>query len=93
MIYLLQLVKTWSKAERDLFISLFDDLSYEIEELGYAHIEDQMELINEMLYNHLNIEFECDKQLNMFTELIIRHQGNMEGIVRGACLYGGMNVA
>ncbi len=93
MIYLLQLVKTWSKKERELFVALFDDLSFEIEELGYSHIEDQMELVNEMLYNHLNIEFECDKQLKMFTELIIRKQGDLEGTVRGACLYGGMNVA
>ena len=91
MIYLIQLVKMWNKQERELFIALMEDLSFEIDEMGYEGQE--AELINEMMFNHLGFEFECNDQLNMFTDLILRHQGNIEGIVRGACLYGGMNVA
>ena len=91
MIYLVQLVKMWNKKERELFIALMEDLSFEIDEMGYEGQES--ELINEMMFNHLGIEMECNNQLNMFTDLILRHQGNIEGIVRGACLYGGMNVA
>jgi uncharacterized protein YihD (DUF1040 family) len=91
MIYLMQLVKMWNKQERELFIALMEDLSFEIDEMGYEGQES--ELIDEMLFNHLGIEMECNNQLNMLTDLILRHQGNIEGIVRGACLYGGMNVA
>lgn len=91
MIYLIQLVKMWNKKERELFVALFEDLSFEIDEMGYEGQE--TELVDEMLHNHLGIEFECNQQLEMITDLILRHQGNIEGIVRGACLYGGMNVA
>ena len=91
MIYLIQLVKMWNKEEIELFVNLFDDLEYEIEELGYKGVE--QDLIDDMMFNHFGITFEVDSQLAMFTNCILRHQGNIKGLVRGGCLYSGMNVA
>ena len=84
MIYLLQIMKMLNKEQRTLFIGLFDDLSYEIEDLGYEGMES--ELVNDMLLNHLGIEIEDQMQLQRFTDCILKRQGNMEGTVRGACL-------
>jgi hypothetical protein len=68
-----------------LFIGLFEDLSFEIEELGYEGNEE--ELINEMLDNHLGIFLEDDSQLEMFTAYILKHQGDIAGAVKRAKLY------
>ena len=80
-----------NKEQLELLVDLLDDLSFEIDEMGYKGMEG--ELINEMLDNHLGIFIEDENQLKIFTDLILRHQGNIKGIVRGACLYSGMNVA
>jgi len=63
---------------KTLFIDLFNDLSYEIEEMGYEHLEDQMELINEMLYNHFGLEVEDENQLRLLTGTIIKKQGTLD---------------
>ena len=76
MLHLLQLYKLVDN--KQLFIDLFDDLSYEIEEMGYTYIDDQMELINEMLFNHFGIEIECCIQLEKVTRKIIEKQGALK---------------
>lgn len=76
MLHLLQLYKMIT--DKKLFISLFNDLSYEIEEMGYLHLEDQMELINEMLDNHFGIYLEDYGQLQRLTTAIISKQGKLD---------------
>ena len=92
MIFLVQLINMFNKEQRELFIDLFDDLSFEIEEMGYSHIEDQMELINEMLDNHLGIYFEDDVQLKWLSEYILKNQGKLENKVMGICLNLGIEI-
>jgi len=75
MLHLIQLYNMVQ--DKSLFINLFNDLSYEIEEMGYLHLEDQMELINEMLDNHFGIYLESHKQLQMVTETILKRQGKL----------------
>jgi hypothetical protein len=78
MLYLLQIFKMLNKKQQKLFIDLFNDLSYEINEMGYTHLEDQMELINEMLDNHFGIYLESHNQLERLTQIIISKQGKLE---------------
>ena len=78
MLYLLQILKMLNKRQQKLFIDLFNDLSHEIEEMGYIHLEDQMELINEMLDNHFGIYLENHNQLERLTQTIISKQGKLE---------------
>lgn len=76
MLNLMQLYKLIDN--KKLFVDLFDDLSYEIEEMGYEHLDDQMELVNEMLLNHFGLEIENENQLRRVTETIIRKQGSLK---------------
>ena len=85
MIYFLQIIKMLNKEQRDLFISLFEDLSFEIDEMGYEGHE--TELVNEMLDNHLGIFMENDKQLNSFTAYILKNEGKIEEVVNRGVLY------
>ncbi len=78
MFYLIQIIKMLDKEQQKLFISIFDDLSYEIEEMGYNHIDDQCELISDLIFNHFNIELDDIKQIKVLTESIIKHQGRLE---------------
>ena len=89
MLHLIQLYKL--AGDKELFIKLFDDLSFEIDEMGYKGMEG--ELINDMLLNHLGLEMEDDSQLQMLTDCILRHQGKLESAVRGASLYIGKDIA
>jgi len=91
MIYLIQVMKMLNKKEVKLFVDLFDDLSFEVEECGYQGLEE--DLIGEMMTNHFGITFECGNQLNMFTECIMKHQNKLQQAVRGACLYVGKDIA
>lgn len=75
MIYLLQLLRRLNKDEQILFINLFNDLSFEIKEMGYKGHES--ELMNELLLNHFDLEIESETQLNMFTNCILRYQGRL----------------
>ena len=88
MIYFMQIIKMLNKQQTRLFIGLLDDLSFEIEEMGYEGMEG--ELINEMLINHLGIEIADDSQLEMFTAYILKHQGKLEDAVIRALKY--MNI-
>lgn len=75
MLYLIQVYRM--VANKALFISLFNDLSYEINDMGYEFLDDQMELVNELLDNHFGLALECDRQLRMLTESIIKYQGKL----------------
>jgi hypothetical protein len=88
MIYFMQILRMLDKKNRQLFIDLMDDLSFEIEELGYEGLED--ELISEILLNHLGLEIQCPKQLKWFTEYVLENQGKLESKVKGALLYMGV---
>ena len=76
MLHLMQIYKMVH--DKTLFIELFNDLSYEIEEMEYLHLEDQMELINEMLDNHFGLFLEDHRQLQRLTETIIKKQGSLQ---------------
>ena len=89
MIYLIQLMKMLNTEQIELFIGLFDDLSEEIDELGY----DPIDLVDDLLKNHLGIIIEDGQQLSMLTDCIIKHHGRMRQQVNGACLYIGKEIA
>lgn len=78
MIYLLQVLKMIGKKEHDFFITIFNDLSFELEDLGYKECPE--DLINDLLDNHFGIYIEDDRQLKMFTECIMKKQGKMDFI-------------
>lgn len=61
--------------DKTFFIDLFDDLSFELDELGYR--DDPVMLVDELLLNHFGIEMQCQKQLQMVTDFILKHQGNL----------------
>jgi hypothetical protein len=69
MIYLIQLLKALSKEDIELFKSLFSDISFEIEELGYQGNES--ELINDMLDSHFGLSLEDQAQLDSLTRIIL----------------------
>lgn len=76
MLFLLQIYKMVE--DKTLFINLFNDLSFEIEELEYDTPELQMELVNDMLNNNFGLWLEDDFQLKMLTETIMEKQGKLE---------------
>jgi hypothetical protein len=55
--------------DKKLFISLFSDLEFELEEMGWN--EDPEGLINDMLFNHFGLTVEDDKQLSKMTAVIL----------------------
>lgn len=75
MLYFLQLLARLNKRDQKHFVALFNDLSFEIEELGYRGSE--VELIDEMLLNHFGIELESESQLKNLTIFILSHQGEL----------------
>lgn len=83
MIFLIQIIKLLkTDNDRIAFIELFNDLSYEIDELGYNHLDDQMELVKDLLENHFYIILEDDKQLKSLTSSIIKNQGRLELLLK-----------
>ena len=74
MIHFIQLYKLVD--DKKLFLSLFNDLSYEIDELGYEGFEG--ELINDLLFTHFGIEIECERQLERVTMFMLNHQGELD---------------
>lgn len=67
MLYLLQLYKMVQ--DKDFFISIFSDLEYELEELGWS--VDPETLINDLLFNHFGLTIEDDRQLAKLTQTIL----------------------
>ena len=91
MIFLTQLINMFNRDEREMFIKLMDDLSFEREEMGYEGMES--ELIADLLLNHLGYELEDEWQLGQLTEYIIKNQGQLRRKVRGITLMLGKDVA
>lgn len=74
MLYLLQVYKLCD--DRELFIDVFNDLSFELEEQGYKDCPE--DLIETILVNHFNIVLGDPKQLKELTNTIIEKQGNLK---------------
>lgn len=91
MLYLIQIIKMLTKDQRQHLVALFDDLSYEIDEMGYRGNES--DLIDDMLMNHFGLEMESDRQLQLLTQCILKHQGKLSGYVNAIVLRYGMKVA
>lgn len=62
--------------DKQFFINLFDDLSFELDELGYR--DDATMLVDELLLNHFGIEMQDDKQLERLTDFILKKQGSLK---------------
>lgn len=69
MIYLLQVLNLLSKKEKAMFLELFSDLTYELNELGWK--DDETGLIQTMLFNHFNISIHDEFQLRMMADVIL----------------------
>ena len=91
MIIAVQLLKRLDAKYRQLFIDIFNDLSFEIEEMGYKGME--TELIADILLDHFWISIDSPMQLQMLTDYILKHQKDLDRSVKGICLMIGTNVA
>ena len=67
MLYLLQGYKMVQ--DKDFFISIFSDLDYELNEMGWS--ADPETLINDMLFNHFGLTIEDDRKLSQLTQTIL----------------------
>ena len=67
MLYLLQVYKMVQ--DKDFFISIFSDLDYELNEMGWS--ADPETLINDLLFNHFGLTIEDDRQLSQLTQTIL----------------------
>ncbi len=80
MIYFIQLLKMIKKNEgKDRaieFVALFEDLSFELEEMGYKDCPE--DLIGTMLFNHFGLSLDCPEQLTSLTEYILKHQNDLQ---------------
>lgn len=73
MLHLLQIYKMIEN--KDYFISIFDDLSFELENMGYKDCPE--DLVDELLDIHFGIYMESETQLKMLTDCILKKQGQM----------------
>ena len=71
----MQILKMLPPCNRELFCDLFEDLQGTINEANWHGME--TELVNEMLLNHLGLEMECDDQLQMLFDYLMKHQGEL----------------
>ncbi len=69
MFYLVQVINLLSPEDKKLFIQLFSDLDYELEEMGWKGNE--TELINSMLLAHFGFTIDDDRQLKKITDAIL----------------------
>lgn len=74
MIHFLQLYKMVDN--KKLFINLFNDLSFELDEMGYRDFPE--ELIQDLLFNHFGLEIEDERQLQRFTGFILKWQSKLQ---------------
>ena len=73
MIILMQILQAIKgKENRELLIGLISDISFEVEEMGYEGLEE--ELIEGFLFDHFGLELLCPKQLTMLTDYILSKQ-------------------
>ena len=75
MIYLLSILKHLNPAQRKDFMSLFSDLDYELNELGWKGNE--TDLINDMLFNHFGLSIDDETQLKRLTDSVLK-EGNLQ---------------
>ena len=74
MVYLIQIYNMVH--DKNLFLNMFNDLSFELDELGYR--ECPSDLISDLLQDHFDLVIENDKQLKQLSDCIIKHQGQLE---------------
>lgn len=67
MLHLIQLYKMVQ--DKDFFISIFSDLEYELNEMGWS--ADPETLINDLLFNHFGLTIESERQLAQITQTIL----------------------
>ena len=67
MLHLLQIYKMVQ--DKKLFIQIFNDLEFELDEMGWR--ENPEELVSDLLLNHFGLELTCPKQLKSITKSII----------------------
>ena len=84
MLFITQLLNMMTKKQIKQFVALFDDLSFEVDEMGWKGQEDEM--INDMLINHFGLELVDDWQLSEATKFIMNNQGKLKDKVRGIAL-------
>jgi hypothetical protein len=68
----MQILKMLTVEQINYFNDLFEDLSEEIDVLGWKGSEP--ELINQMLQSHFMIEMEDERQLNMLTNCLLSNK-------------------
>ena len=69
MLYLLQLYKMLDKKQKTIFINVFSDLDYELNEMGWS--ADPETLINDLLLDLFDLTIEDDRQLAKLTQTIL----------------------
>ncbi len=77
MLRLLQVAKIVN--DKQFFVDIFDDLSFELEEMGYKDCPE--DLVQDLLINHFDLEIECERQLKDFTNDVLKHQGKIGNYV------------
>ena len=66
---LIKLIISLSNKQRHEFLSLFADLEFELNELGWRG--DETTLVNDMLFNHFGFSIEDEDQLKNITDAIL----------------------
>jgi hypothetical protein len=74
MIYLMQIMNMLNKKERTDLIHILEDLSFELEEMGWN--SDPEGLISDILFNHFGFEMEDPKQLTWLTDWVLEKQNS-----------------
>lgn len=75
MLHFYQIYKLLDTERRELMVHLFDDLSFELEDMGWS--ADPEALISDLFENHLGIELLDEKQLKRVTKYILENQGKL----------------
>ena len=66
---LIKLIKFLSKEQRHEFLSLFSDLDFELNDLGWKG--DETTLVNDMIFNHFGFSIHDKDQLKNITDAIL----------------------
>ena len=66
---LIKLIISLSNKQRHEFLSLFADLDFELNELGWKG--DETTLVNDMLFNHFGFSIQDEDQLKNITDAIL----------------------
>jgi len=65
---------------KKLFLSVFNDISFDIKSLGY--VGDETSFVNSILESHFGLRIEDDKQLILMTNYILKNQGELIGKIK-----------